>query len=510
MNFTKGDIQQIKDQGLTIENVYRQIETFSQGIPFVEILTAASVGNGIENIIYENQQKLVNYYESKKDNLDIVKFVPASGAATRMFKILHQYLETFNPEKEKLNSYLNIGNKEMISIFISSIKDFAFISPLRRKIRELYPDYKRGKKGLRIYRLIETLLEEKGLNFNNLPKGLIPFHKYKKYATTAFEEQLYEAAFYASVKDDVYLHFTFSQKHVPFFKEKSKAIMNRVTKKTKTVFHISYSFQKKETDTIAVNKNNFPFRDEQGMLIFRPSGHGALLNNLNEVDADIIFIKNIDNVVAEEYVEGIAFYKKVLAGKLLWLQEKIFLYLKKISNEKCSQESLREIKSFLWNELNIKDIPNEIQNIERILNRPLRVCGAVKNTGATGGGPFWVKNKNGTTSLQIVEISQINTQESHQESIVNEATHFNPVDIVCGIRNYKGGKFDLSKYTDPKSGIITKKSLGGKSLKALELPGLWNGAMAEWNTVIIEVPLYTFNPVKTINDLLKKEHRPNA
>ncbi len=510
MNLTKKDIQQLKDHGLTIEKVFRQIETFSLGIPFVELVTAASVGNGIEVISPDNQQKLITFYEDRKDSLDIVKFIPASGAATRMFKFLFQFLEEYNPEEETLNSYLKKGEYEMSSVFFNSMRDFPFLSSVRKKIRENYPDFKHGTKGLRSYLFVKTMLEVEGLNFANLPKGLIPFHKYRKYSTTAFEEHLYETAFYASVNENVYLHFTFSEKHVPFFKEEFEIVNNRVSKKTKTKIHISYSFQKKETDTIAVNKDNTLYRNDSKELVFRPSGHGALMENLNEVDADIIFIKNIDNVAAEEFVEEIAFHKKVLAGKLLWIQEKVFTYLKQVLKEEVSQEKISEIKSFLWNELNIKESPSDPGLIANILNRPIRVCGVVKNTGEPGGGPFWIKNEYGKILLQIVEISQINTQDSRQSDMVSEATHFNPVDIVCGVKDYKGEKFDLSKYIDPKAGIISQKTQNGKSLKALELPGLWNGAMAGWNTAFVEVPLITFNPVKTVNDLLNKEHRPNA
>ena len=507
---TKLDIQQINDFGISIEDVYNQLKKFSNGIPYINVVTTASVGNGIESISKDNQQRLVEYYESNKDHLEIAKFVPASGAASRMFKFLQEFLESYDPDVEVLNGYLEKEENEQLSIFIDSIKDFAFIKLVRQKIREQYPDYKNSKKGLRSYILVKTLLEENGLNYNNLPKGLIPFHKYLKYSTTAFEEQLYEAAFYASVKNEVYLHFTFADEHITSFKNKFEEIQSRVEKKTKTKVHISYSVQNKTTNTIAVNGENKPFRDNNGELVFRPSGHGALLENLNQVDADIIFIKNIDNVVVEEYVEEIGYYKKLIAGKLLWLQKKIFQYLKRIHKEDLSIETINEVKSFLWNELNIKDLPNDIYEIERLLNRPLRICGVVKNTGEPGGGPFWIKNEKGETSLQIVEISQIDTQNSRQNSIVNEATHFNPVDIVCGVRDYKGQKFDLKNYTDPNAGIITQKSQGGKTLKALELPGLWNGAMSDWNTAFVEVPLITFNPVKTVNDLLKKEHRPNA
>ncbi|MFT4698865.1 MAG: hypothetical protein ACI9SJ_002023 [Flavobacteriaceae bacterium] len=509
--FSEKDLKQIKQHNLTLEKVNQQKATFINSIPFVEVITSASVGNGIEVISKDNQQKLISFYEDKKESLDIVKFVPASGAATRMFKFLHSFLEDYNPELESISTYLNEGDKKDLETFFNSYKDFAFVNDVRKKIREKYPDYKHGTKGVRYQLFVKTMLGNKGLNFSNLPKGLIPFHKYQKYATTAFEEQLLEAAYFASVGNDVYLHFTFSKNHVNFFKEKFNEIKTRVSKKTKKEFHISYSFQKNETDTIAVHFDNTPFRNKNEELVFRPSGHGALLSNLNEVDADVIFIKNIDNVVAEEYIEPISYYKKVLVGKMLWVQKKVFSYIKLLDNTEMSLELSAEIKSFLWNELNIKDVLIEKETILEILNRPIRVCGVVKNTGAPGGGPFWVKDRiSQTTSLQIVEMSQIDPLDNHQQTIINEATHFNPVDIVCGIRDYKGNKFDLSNFTDPNSGIITEKSQDGKPLKALELPGLWNGAMSNWNTALVEVPLFTFNPVKTVNDLLKKEHRPNA
>tara|TARA_B100000809_G_scaffold264298_1_gene319761 strand:+ start:3586 stop:5118 length:1533 start_codon:yes stop_codon:yes gene_type:complete len=510
MSLSKKDIEQLKEHGLTIEKIFYQLKTFSDGIPYVDVLTAASISNGIESISNDDQKKLIEFYDSIKDNLIIVKFVPASGAATRMFQFLFKFLEDYNPNETKLNSYLKKGEHQLLEKFINSIKDFAFLNLVRKKIRELYPDFKHGTKGIRTHLLVKTMLEKEGLNFGNLPKGLIPFHRYNKYATTAFEEHLYESAFYASVNNNAYLHFTFSKKHVALFKEEFKAIKSRVSKKTKTEFHISYSFQKKETDTIAVKNDNTFFRNSNEECLLRPSGHGALIENLNDINADIIFIKNIDNVVVQEYVEEIAHYKKVLGGKLLWIQKKVFGYLTVLEKEEASIETMSEIKSFLWNELNIKEAPTDSEAIFNILNKPLRVCGVVENTGAPGGGPFWIKNEDETTSLQIVEIAQINPDDSRRQTIVNEATHFNPVDLVCGVRDYKGNKFDLLKYVDPKAGIITQKSQDGKPLKALELPGLWNGAMAGWNSAFVEVPLITFNPVKTINDLLHIEHRPNA
>ena len=510
MKLTKKDIEQLINHGLTVDEVLKQVETITNGIPYLDIVTPASVGNGIELISDANQHNLINYYEKNKEGLVIVKFIPASGASTRMFNFLYHFMEDYNSEEETLNSYLKKSDNDMLSVFFKSFNDFAFVNSVRKKIRENYPDFKHGSKGMRSRLFVKTMLDENGLNYTNLPKGLIPFHKYKKYFTTAFEEHLYESTFYASVNDNAYLHFTFSEKHVPFFKKEFEGVNNRVSKKTKHSFDISYSFQKKETDTIALNKNGKLLRDENKKIVFRPSGHGALIENLNDIDADLIFIKNIDNVTAEDYVDEIAFYKKVLAGKLLWLQEKVFSYIKQLIEASISEDILNEIRSFLWNELNIKETPSDFIEIIQILNRPLRVCGVVKNTGAPGGGPFWIKNNKGITSLQIVEMSQIDDQDPRQNLMVQEATHFNPVDIVCGLKDYSGKKFDLSQFIDASSGIISQKSQDGKPIRALELPGLWNGAMAGWNSAYVEVPLKTFNPVKTVNDLLNKEHRPNA
>ncbi|PVW15356.1 DUF4301 family protein [Marixanthomonas spongiae] len=519
----KEDVKQIEAHGHTVESVARQMETFAKGIPFSNVITTASVGNGIEAIPLSNshsevvsagrqeetQQQLIQLFETEKTRLELVKFVPASGAATRMFKFLFQFLAEYNPDEDTLNKYIKKGKHDALKVFMANLKNFAFVNEVRKKIRELYPDYKTSKKGQRAVYFVKSMLQPEGLGYKNLPKGLIPFHKYKKYYTTAFEEQLYEAAYYASAKDNAYLHFTFSEAHVSKFKKTFEAVKNRLEKATKTKFHISYSFQKKETDTLAVTKDNKPFRDVEGRLVFRPSGHGALLENLNEVNADIVFIKNIDNVIIREHVTEIAQYKKLLAGKLIWLQQKSFGFLEKLAANRVTDDELNEIRSFLWNHLNCRDLPETREHMFNKLNRPLRVCGVVKNTGAPGGGPFWVKNEAGETTLQIVETAQIDMEDPHQKTIVNEATHFNPVDLVCGIRDFKGKKFDLKQFSDPDTGFISLKSQNGKPLKALELPGLWNGAMAKWNSVFVEVPLITFNPVKTVNDLLQPNHRPN-
>lgn len=504
---TEKDLIQIKDHGLTLKKVIRQLETFAKGIPFVEIISSATVNNGIQKLSQEQKEDLVAYYDKVKDEIEIVKFVPASGAATRMFKFLFEFLETFDPVKETYKYFVQNNKALAIESFFKRQKEFAFINLLRTKIRARYPEFKKTSQDLRKVYLLRTLLEEEGLNYGNLPKGLIPFHKYKKQCATAFEEQLLEGAHYASVGEDVYMHFTFSEAHVDLFKKEFKGLEKRISRKTKKKFHITYSFQDSATDTIALTPENKPLRNNVGKLIFRPSGHGALLKNLNDVDSDVIFIKNIDNVACETYLPETVFYKKILAAKLLIVQKKIFYYLEKL--EAGEDHLVPEIVSFLFNEFQTKNIPTEKESLQKLLNRPLRVCGVVENTGAPGGGPFWIKELDGTISLQIVESAQINLQDAQQQKLFKDSTHFNPVDIVCGVRDYKGNKFNLETFSNPKAGFISTKSENGKSLKALELPGLWNGSMAYWNTLLVEVPLTTFNPVKTVNDLLKKAHRPD-
>ena len=507
MSLSKTDLEQFKKHGLTPEKIDQQLKIFSEGIPFVKIVKAGSIGDGIVSISEADQNRLVEFYELNNQKKEIVKFVPASGAATRMFQFLFMFLNEFNPNGTSFETYINKKENKLLETFIKSLKDFAFFSSVQKKTKELYPDFEKASEGAGTYLFIKTMLDDKGLNFRNLPKGLIPFHKYETRTKTAFEEHLYESVYYASVNNNVKLHFTIAKKHLPFFEKELDGIKNRVLKKTKTKFQVSYSFQKKETDTIAVNNDNTVFKNAKNECVFRPSGHGALIENLNDLDADIVFIKNIDNVVSAKYVDEVAHHKKVLGGKLLWIQKKVFSYLVMLDKKNASLEKLHEIKAFLRNELNIRESIMTAAAIKNILNRPIRVCGVVKNTGAPGGGPFWVQNNNTLPTLQIVEMSQIDSNNSDHQTIVNSATHFNPVDLVCGLKNYKGKKFDLLKFVDSKSGIITDKSQDGRSLKALELPGLWNGSMAYWNSVFVEVPLKTFNPVKTVNDLLHEAHR---
>lgn len=507
MKFTKKDIAQIQQHGLTEEKILYDLKRFEKGIPFVQLISAATHSNGICCLSEKEKDYLIALYEKKMDNLTILKFVPASGAATRMFKHLHHFIETYNPKEQKLNTYLAENDTQLLEEFLKGLPHFAFTKKLRKKIRKLYPRYKFLKKGKRTHLLVRTLLEENGLNFSKLPKGLIPFHKYKKNSTTAFEEQLLEAGYYTVTQGQCYIHFTFSEAFVEHFKKKFLKVKSRIERKTKCNLNISYSFQKQSTDTLAVTLKNKAFRDSNKNLHFRPAGHGALIENLNELEADLVFIKNIDNVVTEEQLEKIAKYKKVLAGKLLEIQKNIFNYLKSIDKDINKTDLLKKIRGYMASELNFKSLPETIEDAKKLLNRPIRVCGMVQNTGAPGGGPFWVKNHNGNISLQIVELSQVDKNDTHQMNIINEATHFNPVDIVCGLKNYKGEKFDLTQFVNPDTGFISQKSHEGKPIKALELPGLWNGSMADWTSLFVEVPLETFNPVKTVNDLLKETHQ---
>jgi len=360
------------------------------------------------------------------------------------------------------------------------------------------------------------MLNPDELNFGKKPKGLFPFHSYKCHVSTAFEEHLFEACAFSSKDKKARLHFTITKDHKEYFDKQFEKRKEYIEGKTKISFNISYSYQSKATDTISLDSSNNILRNNSNDIIFRPGGHGSLINNLNDQEADLIFIKNIDNVVVFKYREDVAFYKKMLAGILLELQEKSFKYQRQIcNNEDLDEVKIIEITNFLQNKLSIKVARDfekysksyKITYLKSILDRPIRVCAMVPNENEPGGGPFWVRDENGKESLQIIESVQIDPKNKQQQSILNKATHFNPVDIVCGIKNYKGEKYDLLKYVDPNAAFITTKSYQGKKIKALEHPGLWNGGMAHWNTIFVEVPLITFNPVKTVNDLLKPAHQ---
>ncbi len=502
---TKEDVEQIKNYGLKKETVLNQLETFKEGIPKVELVSAANVGEGIQAFSKEEVQLFSNKYDDSK--LERVKFIPASGAASRMFKALHQFLADYRPENTSLAKFLEEQDSDLLKKFFEGMKNFAFYKDVLAEVEKNNSNYQQLSEDEQKYIFVEILLEEDGLNFSNLPKGLVPFHGYENHSATAFEEHLIEASKYAAKDGKAKLHFTVTEDHLEKFKSTFQEIKDRVEKQTETEFEIEYSFQKKSTDTIAVDFDNQPFRDDEGKILFRPGGHGALIENLNDIDADLIFIKNIDNVIKQENLDTVVTYKKVLAGELINVQEKIFEVLNRIDQDGFNKHILAAANDLLEEKLSVKTTLKTEEDVRNFLDRPIRICGMVENQGAPGGGPFWVKDGEGNISLQIIEGAQMDTDNPEQNEIAQNATHFNPVDLVCSVKNYKGKKFDLTQYVNPKKGFIAQKSKFGRNLKALELPGLWNGGMAYWNTMFVEVPIITFNPVKNVVDLLNENHQ---
>lgn len=515
MSFTEKDKQQIKKKRLTVEKVNAQIQLFKTGLPYINLVAAATVKNGILKVSDQEKGSYIKYFEGNRNSISILKFVPASGAATRMFKFLFQFLKEYRPEKESINAYINRQKASELSIFLIGIKKLPFYYIVKQIIYKENKIFDKLTYSEQAVLFIKTMLDSDKLNYGNSPKGLFPFHLYKDHIATAFEEHLFEAALYASTKNKANIHFTISEKLNHKFDEEFKRIEEIVEQKTNTAFNISFSYQMESTDTIAVTPKNEPLRAEDGSLVFRPSGHGALLENLNQFNDDLIFIKNIDNVVVFKFEDEVAQYKKMLAGILLKVQEQAFKYQKDLAHNEVTEKEIINITEFLVNKLNVQinsnfpeySVEQKLEYLSIKLNRPIRACGMVKNEGEPGGGPFWVKDEYGNCSLQIVESSQVDKGNKHQKDILKKATHFNPVDLVCGVKNYKGETFDLTKFVDPKTAFITMKTKVGKDIKALELPGLWNGSMANWNTIFVEVPLITFNPVKTVNDLLKPQHQ---
>ncbi|WP_298477262.1 DUF4301 family protein [uncultured Maribacter sp.] len=510
MQLTDSDAIQLEKKGISKEKVRDQIETFEEGIPFVNLEKAAVVGDGIYKFSEKDESLLIKYYNSFPKELAILKFVPASGAASRMFKVLFNFLDAYNFKKETFQDYAKrTGDKDML-VFANGLTKFPFYEKVKHAIKG-----KANDENEELYLFVQQLLSEEGFNYGFFPKGLLPFHDYADFAATPFEEHLKESAMYAQTNGNAKLHFTISEQHKEMFLSEYESIKDRVTTATKISYVIDYSYQKSATDTLAVDMDNKPFRNSDGSLLFRPGGHGALIENLNEQQADVIFVKNIDNVVVPKNVEELANSKKILTGVLLQVQQKAFKYAEVLESSSPNDEEILKIRKFLEERLNVRfidafnsyTIDEKIRVLKDKINRPIRVCGMVKNEGEPGGGPFWIRDTSGRTSLQIVESAQIDMKNEEQASILKNATHFNPVDLVCGVKNYKGEKYNLLNYVDSKQGFITEKTKEGRELKALELPGLWNGAMAYWNTIFVEVPLLTFNPVKTVNDLLKPSHQ---
>lgn len=504
------ELTQIAARGISEQQIAKQLEQIKNGFPFLRLEGAAAIGKGIMSPDAEEVKKYEQVWdEYKKQGHRIVKFVPASGAASRMFKNLFAFLD----------APYDVPTTDFEKHFFDNIKKFAFRKSLCSKCKEnegscVCDLIKAGK-----YKaVVANLLKASGLNYGQLPKGLLQFHEYSdEEVRTPMEEHLVEAALYASSNGEANVHFTVSHDHLQLFEKMVADKVEGYAKKFGVKYNISFSEQKPSTDTIAANPDNTPFHNEDGSLLFRPGGHGALIENLNEIDADVVFIKNIDNVVPDRLKADTVTYKQVIAGILVSLQQKAFEYLRVLDSGTYNHEKLEEIIRFLQRDLccrraDIKELEDAdlVIYLRKKLNRPMRVCGVVKNVGEPGGGPFLTYNSDGTVSLQILESSQIDKNNKQYMDMFAQGTHFNPVDLVCATKDYKGNDFDLPKYADPKTGFISNKSKNGKELKALELPGLWNGAMSDWNTVFVEVPLSTFNPVKTVNDLLRDQHQAKA
>ncbi len=500
---SESDLDQITQHGLTANIIKQQLHTFRQGTPFVKLVKAANIGEGIRQIGSAQLDQYIEQYEAA--TCKTTKFIPASGSATRMFKLLHQFLDRFDPEQDELSSFINTADYKALKPFFERINELPFFNIVRSEMEIDAPSYASDFSDQEKYEFVHLLIHKMG--YAELPKGLIPFHDYEDKAATAFEEHLYEAAQYAAQNNKAYLHFTIAEEHLKKFKSTFKQIRPKIEALTGIDFKITYSFQEKSTDTIAVNKDNSLFRDKNGKLYFRPGGHGALIENLNEIESDLVFIKNIDNVVPEAQLPLITKYKKTLAGLLLQVQKDVFDLLKKLDQEELTTAIQMEAQNLAKMHFGFTKTFQTAEEIKSFFNRPIRVCGMVKNEGKPGGGPFWIKRDNGELSLQIIESAQIDNADDHQLKIMQEATHFNPVDLVCGLKNYRGEQFDLLNFVNPHQAFITHKTLDGEPLKALELPGLWNGAMAYWNSIFVEVPSETFSPVKTVVDLLNEQHQ---
>ena len=501
--FSEADFSYIEKYGISLEKIRRELTFFENGIEKIDLERVATVNDGIFSFSEEKMAALARFFEENSSAYVSEKFVPASGAASRMFKFLIDFLNDFDLQNETINAYINRRKALELSVFLVGIEKFSFYEMVLEETKAIYVNYEALTQDEKYYYFINTMLSKEGFDFANKPKGILPFHKGNSDtdSVSPIEKHLQEARIYGNNK----LHLTVSEEHLEAFQD--------IVTITGTQTEVRYSFQQAATDTLSVDLNNKPFRLETGELFFRPGGHGALIENLNQLESDLVFIKNIDNV-AYNHFEEIVFYKKVLGGLLLQLQQELANHLRAL--EHPDAVDLGTIIGFAQQKLNInlsKDfskfsLENQRQELFHLLNRPVRICGMVKNEGEPGGGPFWVNEGNGMVSLQIVESSQIDLQNEQQQRIFSESTHFNPVDLVCGLKNYKGEKFNLTDFVNHNAGFIVQKTKNEKDIKAYELPGLWNGAMANWITVFVEVPLVTFNPVKTVNDLLKPAHQP--
>ena len=505
---TENDKALLERKGISEEKLNSQLACFAKGFPYLKLAAAASVEKGILVPGPDEENAYLAAWQAYTENPEhrVVKFVPASGAASRMFKDMFAFADA---------SY-DVPTTDFEKKFFAELPHAAFFSDLNAACQRLHGKDIDALLAEGQYKaVVRAMLDAEGLNYGALPKGLLKFHRYEAGARTPLEEHLVEGALYARQQDgSVNVHFTVSPEHRRLFEQLVAAVVPAYEKEYGVHYHVSFSEQKPSTDTVAANADNTPFRKADGSLLFRPGGHGALIENLNDIEADVVFVKNIDNVVPDRLKDDTVRYKKLLAGVVVSLQEKAFAYLRKLDSGKYSMDELREMLQFVQKELCTKNPETKLLEdtelaiyLRKKLNRPMRVCGMVRNVGEPGGGPFLAYNADGTISLQILESSQIDMADPEKKAMFEKGTHFNPVDLVCALKDYQGHAFHLPDYVDPQTGFISHKSKDGKELKALELPGLWNGAMSDWSTVFVEVPLSTFNPVKTVNDLYREQHQ---
>ncbi len=518
--FTQQDLDNLKNRGISESEAQRQINSFKTGFPSIKLVEPATIKKGILQISPKRMNDNIELYEDFSSENKVVKFVPASGAASRMFKNLLEFRHTYRATSEDQLELLIDQGPDSVFYFFKHLEEFAFFDKLYKAMYKRGVSYEETIKEQRYEKILNSLLTDKGLAYTHLPKALIPFHQYGKDVRTAFAEHLSEAARYSRSKGNVcHLHFTVSESHLEAIKQHFEHIKNSFEEKHHVRFEVEFSIQNPSSDTLTVDMKNHPLRDESNDLIFRPGGHGALLQNLNAIEADMIFLKNIDNVCHDRFKDDTYYYKMVLGGMLISLQDQIFSFLKGLdSHTSPSAKVIDSMMSFLEKKLQItspEDAPHwnkekKIDYLKIKLNRPIRICGMVENEGEPGGGPFLIQAPDGSLCPQIVESSQIDMQDEQQVAILKKSTHFNPVDIICSIKNYKGKTFDLTEFVDNNTGFIANKSIDGKDIKALERPGLWNGSMANWISVFVEVPLITFNPVKSVNDLLMDQHQEQS
>ena len=510
LGFTIDDFAALYNCEISIGEIEKHIDFIKKGFARKLLNRPATYGDGILKLDDALLADYATLFEHEAHYYAFEKFVPASGAASRMFGFLSKFLNEFDAEKDPIETYIENNNATDLQVFLDNVSKLPFYDDVNLILQENHPNLTTWTSHKKHFHFVAVMLNEEFLSFSCKPKGVLPFHTTNGKPCTPIEQHIQETFNYAASNNEARLHFTVSKEHQTMFEQ----IIESCAKHENHNLRVNYSYQEKSTDTIALDSNNQPLRDDNNKLHFRPSGHGALINNLNKLESDIIFIKNIDNVALKNN-EEVSLYKKALAGLLLEYQSEIFSYLNNFENNEVDVQLLQHTISFAKEELNIQlsdnfhssNFDDQKQKLAEILNRPIRVCGMVKNEGEPGGGPFWIDD-NGKVVLQIIETTQIDLENLSQAEILNASTHFNPVDLVCSIKNYKNEKFNLLDFVDHSSGFVVQKNVDGVEIKAYELPGLWNGAMANWITVFVEVPQSTFNPVKTVNDLFKPAHQP--